>query len=129
VQAAAYRCSFDLPVPCLFALLQAPDCKHGLRSKIKIGLCAMDKKVRRRRRHSSSSTATELAVGQRRKQCTAGDIDYVSAVLLLLLYDVAAVVQLSIVLKLSRVVMCHVCRLNVPAKASWGGCASQCTAT
>jgi hypothetical protein len=24
---------------------QAPDCKHGLGSKIKIGLCAMDKKV------------------------------------------------------------------------------------
>lgn len=27
------------------ALLQAPDCKHGIASKIKIGLCAMDKKV------------------------------------------------------------------------------------
>jgi hypothetical protein len=24
---------------------QAPDCKHGLGSKIKVGLCAMDKKV------------------------------------------------------------------------------------
>lgn len=26
--------------------LQAPDCKHGSTTKIKIGVCAMDKKVR-----------------------------------------------------------------------------------
>jgi len=31
------------PPPVL--MLQAPDCKHGTSSKIKIGLCAMDKKV------------------------------------------------------------------------------------
>jgi hypothetical protein len=28
-----------------WTLLQAPDCKHGLGSKIKVGVCAMDKKV------------------------------------------------------------------------------------
>lgn len=26
--------------------MQAPDCKHGITTKIKIGVCAMDKKVR-----------------------------------------------------------------------------------
>jgi hypothetical protein len=95
---AADRYSFVLLLPCLPMLLQAPDCKHGLGSKIKIGLCAMDKKVWHSSSSgssSSSSTATRklLAGRQHQKQCTAGDINHVPAVLLL--EDVAAVVQLS----------------------------------
>jgi hypothetical protein len=50
-------------MPCLFMLLQAPDCKHGLGSKIKIGLCAMDKKVRYNCSRSSSSKALEWLAG------------------------------------------------------------------
>jgi hypothetical protein len=30
---------------CCTCVLQAPDCKHGAASKIKVGVCAMDKKV------------------------------------------------------------------------------------
>lgn len=40
------------PCPPSVLMLQAPDCKHGISSKIKIGLCAMDKKVGNRCCHS-----------------------------------------------------------------------------
>uniref|UniRef100_A0A383W194 Uncharacterized protein n=1 Tax=Tetradesmus obliquus TaxID=3088 RepID=A0A383W194_TETOB len=37
----------------------APDCKHGLGSKIKIGLCAMDKKVTSSSSSSSSGSGSK----------------------------------------------------------------------
>lgn len=52
--------------------VQAPDCKHGAK-KIKVGVCAMDKKVRGQRRCQSAHSSSVTEARRRRPTSTAVD--------------------------------------------------------